>query len=103
MRSARFSGACPLLPESDSQSPKCVPSLRATTGSGRLAASILRTAIDVIGPGRLRGRASPSCSYFPVAARAAWIFAFTASRLKLAPFCIGGNSIAVMASFSTSC
>jgi hypothetical protein len=29
MRSARFSGACPLLPESDSQPPKCVPSLRA--------------------------------------------------------------------------
>src|SRR4029077_21024970 len=25
MRSARFSGACPLLPESDSQPPKCVP------------------------------------------------------------------------------
>ena len=34
---------------------------------------------------------------------AATIFAFTASRLKLAPFCIGGNSIAVLASFSTSC
>ena len=31
------------------------------------------------------------------------IFAFTASRLKLAPFCIGGKSIAVMASFATSC
>jgi hypothetical protein len=24
-------------------------------------------------------------------------------RLKLAPFCIGGNSIAVIASFSTCC
>src|SRR5689334_20870031 len=42
-------------------------------------------------------------SYFAIAVLAASIFAFTASRLKLAPFCIGGNSIAVMASFSTSC
>jgi len=33
MQSARFSGACPLLPESDSQPPKCVPSLRANNGS----------------------------------------------------------------------
>src|SRR6185436_502700 len=39
--------------------------------------------------------------YFATAAWAAAILAFTASRLKLAPFCIGGNSIAVMASFST--
>src|ERR1700720_96709 len=45
-----------------------------------------------------------SCNaYLAIDARAAAIFAFTASRLKLAPFCIGGNSIAVMASFSTSC
>jgi hypothetical protein len=29
IRPACFSGACPLLPESDSQPPKCVPSLRA--------------------------------------------------------------------------
>lgn len=29
------------------------------------------------------------------------ICSFTASRLKLAPFCIGGNSTAVIASFST--
>src|SRR5580704_12722083 len=42
-------------------------------------------------------------SYLAIDARAASIFAFTASRLKLAPFCIGGNSIAVMASFSTCC
>src|SRR5439155_12090967 len=41
--------------------------------------------------------------YLPTAARAASIFAFTASRLKLAPLCIGGNSIAVIASFSTAC
>src|SRR5258707_14832587 len=41
--------------------------------------------------------------YLPTAARAASIFAFTASRLKLAPLCIGGNSIAVIASFSTCC
>src|SRR5205814_3279758 len=41
--------------------------------------------------------------YLPVAALAASIFAFTASRLKLAPLCIGGNSIAVIASFSTCC
>ena len=42
-------------------------------------------------------------AYFAIAVLAASIFAFTASRLKLAPFCIGGNAIAVMASFSTSC
>src|ERR1051326_1701021 len=42
-------------------------------------------------------------AHFAIAVLAASIFAFTASRLKLAPFCIGGNSIAVMASFSTSC
>ncbi|WP_295407045.1 hypothetical protein [uncultured Thiocystis sp.] len=30
------------------------------------------------------------------------IFAFTASRLKLAPFYIGGNSMAFMASFAIS-
>src|SRR4051812_23570940 len=41
--------------------------------------------------------------YLPIEARAASIFDFTASRLKLAPFCIGGNSIAVIASFSTCC
>src|ERR1700731_2649935 len=45
-----------------------------------------------------------SCNaYLAIDAAAAAIFAFTASRLKLAPFCIGGNSIAVMASFSTCC
>ena len=32
MRSTCFSAACPLLPESDSQPPKCVPSLRAKNG-----------------------------------------------------------------------
>src|SRR5437764_2444878 len=48
-------------------------------------------------------RQSPSFAYLAIAAWAAAIFAFTASRLKLAPFCIGGNSIAVIASFSTSC
>src|SRR4051794_6763784 len=42
-------------------------------------------------------------AYLPIAILAASIFAFTASRLKLAPFCIGGNSIAVFASFSTCC
>src|SRR6516165_130272 len=31
------------------------------------------------------------------------ICSLTASRLKLAPFCIGGNSIAVWASLPTSC
>src|SRR5215216_3468063 len=41
--------------------------------------------------------------YLPVADLAASILAFTASRLKLAPFCIGGNSMAVMASFCTCC
>jgi hypothetical protein len=42
-------------------------------------------------------------AYLVIAPLAASIFAFTASRLKLAPFCIGGNSMAVMASFSTCC
>src|SRR5215510_2132409 len=42
-------------------------------------------------------------TYLATAPLAASIFAFTASRLKLAPFCIGGNSMAVMASFTTSC
>jgi hypothetical protein len=37
-----------------------------------------------------------------IAALAASIFARIASRLKLAPFCIGGNSIAVCASLPTS-
>ena len=51
MQSACFGGACPLLPESDSQPPKCVPSLRAqavwkgvgmsTIVSGTLASAIV--------------------------------------------------------------
>src|SRR5213594_515517 len=40
--------------------------------------------------------------HLAMAALAASILAFTASRLKLAPFCIGGYSTAVMASFVTS-
>jgi hypothetical protein len=32
VRAQRFTGACPVLPESDSQSPKCIPSLRARSG-----------------------------------------------------------------------
>jgi hypothetical protein len=46
---------------------------------------------------------TPWSNYLDIAALAASIFAFTASRLKLAPFCIGGNSTAVIASFSTCC
>jgi hypothetical protein len=42
--------------------------------------------------------------YFPVCdCMAFWICSLTASKLKLALFCIGGNSIAVCASFPTSC
>lgn len=43
--------------------------------------------------------------YFPAACAAITfsIWSFTASRLKLAPFCIGGNSIAVWASLATCC
>src|SRR6476620_11308082 len=52
---------------------------------------------------RLRICQKPERAYLLIAALAASIFAFTASRLKLAPFCIGGNSMAVMASFATSC
>src|SRR3954454_16649430 len=50
-----------------------------------------------------RSARHPILAYLAIAAWAAAIFALTASRLKLAPFCIGGNSIAVIASFSTSC
>src|SRR6266576_2568002 len=50
-----------------------------------------------------RSARQPIPAYLAIAAWAAAIFAFTASRLKLAPLCIGGNSIAVMASFSTCC
>ena len=49
------------------------------------------------------GRSVKALAYLATEAWAAAIFAFTASRLKLAPFCIGGNSIAVIASFSTCC
>jgi hypothetical protein len=46
----------------------------------------------------------PQLSYWALCDNIAFsICAFTASRLKLAPFCIGGNSIAVWASFPTSC
>jgi hypothetical protein len=41
--------------------------------------------------------------YLAYAALAASIFSFTALKLKLAPLCMGGNSIAVIASFSTCC
>jgi hypothetical protein len=52
---------------------------------------------------RHEDQSKPLQPYLAIEARAASIFAFTASRLKLAPFCIGGNSIAVIASFSTCC
>ena len=79
--------------------------------SGRDASGLLARCI---GTNSVRGRARPrTCARGAVptliddqraiAALAASIFAFTASRLKLAPFCIGGNSTAVMASFSTCC
>jgi len=45
---------------------------------------------------------SRSC-HFATACLAASIWAFTASRLKLAPLCIGGNSMAVLANSSTFC
>ncbi len=48
-------------------------------------------------------QSKPCRAYLAIEAWAAAIFAFTASRLKLAPLCIGGNSIAVIASFSTCC
>src|SRR5207253_3796846 len=61
---------------------------------------------EVIARGRaLRmGHSHLSAHYWPACLlTASSIFAFTASRLKLAPFCIGGNSIAVMASLATCC
>src|SRR4030095_7725773 len=45
----------------------------------------------------------PAAPYLASAAWAAAIFAFTASRLKLAPFCMGGYSIAVWANAATCC
>src|SRR6201996_2963698 len=45
----------------------------------------------------------PPRDYLAIAVLAASIFAFTESRLKLAPLCMGGNSMAVIASFSTCC
>lgn len=48
------------------------------------------------------GRA-PRPIHLPIADLAASILALTASRLKLAPFCMGGNSMAVMASLATCC
>jgi len=50
-----------------------------------------------------RGRSLRSTRYFACAAIAFSICSLTASRLKLAPFCMGGNSIAVWPSFATSC
>src|SRR5262245_2580002 len=42
--------------------------------------------------------------YFPACDWMAFsICSLTASRLKLAPFCMGGNSIAVWATLATSC
>jgi hypothetical protein len=37
----------------------------------------------------------------PALERAFWICSFTASKLKLAPFCIGGNSTNVSPTFAT--
>src|ERR1700731_2002922 len=52
---------------------------------------------------RYEGQSQSRRASLEIEAWAAAIFAFTASRLKLAPFSIGGNSIAVIASFSTFC
>src|SRR5262249_1852069 len=53
--------------------------------------------------GEPRPAADRYVRYLAIAARAASMLALTASRLKLAPRCIGGNSIAVLASSSTFC
>src|SRR6202011_6283053 len=62
-----------------------------------------RSAIAAVSGARHESQSKPCRAYLATDAWAAAIFAFTASRLKLAPFCIGGNSIAVIASFSTCC
>jgi hypothetical protein len=56
-------------------------------------------------PGALRnGRSFMFSAYSPECECSAfWICSFTASMLKLAPFCIGGNSIRVWAALATSC
>ena len=46
---------------------------------------------------RIESAPGPCRTYFVAARRAASICALTVSRLKLAPFCIGGNSTAVIA------
>ena len=79
--------------------PLAIPALRRTS------------ATDVRVAQKMPGRQAPARyrndflreAYWPCAARAFSSCALTASRLKLAPGCIGGNSIAVCATFATSC
>jgi hypothetical protein len=55
-------------------------------------------------PAGLVGRSFMLSAYPPACdVIAFWSCAFTASMLKLAPFCIGGNSIKVWAALATSC
>jgi len=71
------------------------------TRSGMPADVNIGTTLATGARGRGTRRNITYLTYLPMAALAANILALTASRLKLAPFCIGGNSIAVMANFST--
>src|ERR1700730_118063 len=84
------------------QSPDCHDLVSARADGGCKRSLYIKTAPSAQNDGR-RGLRGFLDSYLPIDAWASAIFAFTASRLKLAPFCIGGNSIAVMASFSTCC
>jgi hypothetical protein len=72
-----------------------------STRSGMPADVNIGTTLATGARGRGTRRNITYLTYLPMAALAANILALTASRLKLAPFCIGGNSIAVMANFST--
>jgi len=70
--------------------------LLALTAEMRALVAICYT--DALDLGRHRAFYLPACDCIAFS-----ICSLTVSRLKLAPFCIGGKSIAVWASFPTSC
>ena len=83
-------------------SPACRPE-DLQLGARRTGSPGNKAARPAIKAGRAGDRAREGRqAYWPCAARAFSICALTASRLKLAPGCMGGNSIAVCATFATS-
>src|SRR5438874_13513306 len=73
------------------------------TRSGWLQSTSLRLLQKAFPKGSLPPGSSCALAYLATDSLAAAIWALTASRLKLAPLCMGGNSTAVCASFSTCC